>query len=86
MGNCPSGDYFTCPWLQSYYINMDYALPALGADSSSVTVSGFSTGSSISGIMHVIYSDTIKGSGNLAGTPYGFTSTKTKIDSSLSIN
>ena len=39
----------------------------------------------MSGIMHVIYSDTNKGSGNLAGTPYGYTATKEKINSSLNI-
>ena len=85
MGNCPSGDVLACPWLQSYYIDTDYALPSLGADSSSVTVSGFSSGSSMAGIMHVIYSETIKGSGNLAGTPYGFTTSKEKLDPLVNI-
>ena len=47
-------------------------LPPLGGDPSSVTVSGFSSGSSISTIMHVIYPETIKGAGLVAGTPYGW--------------
>lgn len=44
----------------------------MGADSDSVTVAGFSSGSSISMFMHVIYSESIKGAGLVAGTPYGF--------------
>ena len=50
-------------------------LPALGADPENVTVSGFSSGSSLAGTLHMIYSDTIKGSGQIAGTPYGFGTT-----------
>ena len=70
MGNCPSNNYFICPWLQSYYVNTNYFLPSLGADPNSVTVSGFSYGSTMAGDLHVIFSETIKGSGNIAGTPY----------------
>ena len=50
-------------------------LPALGADPDNVTVSGFSSGASLAGTMHMIYSNTIKGSGQIAGTPYGFSTT-----------
>lgn len=50
-------------------------LPALGADASTVSVVGFSGGSWMGSLMHVIHSDTIKGSGlfNGAGYSYGFT-------------
>jgi len=44
----------------------------MGAEQDSVTVSGFSSGSSIAMLMHVIYSDSIQGAGLIAGTPYGF--------------
>ena len=49
-----------------------YNLPALGADPNAVTISGFSSGASLASCLHIIYSGTIKGSGQIAGTPYGF--------------
>ena len=83
MGNCPSSNHFICPLLQSYYVNTDYLLPSLGADPSSVTVSGFSYGSTMAGDMHVIFSETVKGSGQIDGTPYYG---KTGSDGTASIN
>ena len=72
MGNCPSGDFFDCFYHQYYWINQNRALLPMAADSDSVTVSGFSSGSSFSMLMQVVYSESIKGAGLIAGTPYGF--------------
>ena len=48
----------------------DNSLPGFGAEPNSVTISGFSGGSKMAGMMTVIYSETFKGSGLLAGGPY----------------
>lgn len=48
-----------------------FRLPAFDADADSITVSGFSGGAIVSVLMHVAYSETIKGAGISAGTAYG---------------
>jgi acetyl esterase/lipase len=46
-------------------------LPELGADLSTITVSGLSSGGYMAGQFHIAHSDTVKGSGIVAGGPYG---------------
>lgn len=46
------------------------SLPALGADPASTTVSGFSCGSFMASNLNVVYSETFKGAGLVAGGPY----------------
>ena len=46
------------------------SLPALGADSDTTIVAGFSAGSFMATNLHVVYSDTFKGAGLVAGGPY----------------
>ena len=53
------------------FLGKDVALPAMGGDPDSITISGFSGGSYAATQLHVIYSDLIKGSGLIAGGPYG---------------
>ena len=43
----------------------------MGAESDTITISGISGGSYAASQLHVIYSDTIKGSGLLVGGQYG---------------
>ena len=43
----------------------------MGAESDSITISGFSGGCTAAANMHTIFSDTIKGAGLIAGGPYG---------------
>ena len=45
-------------------------LPALGANPDTVTASGFSAGSYMSNMIHVAFSETIKGIGMVSGGPY----------------
>jgi poly(3-hydroxybutyrate) depolymerase len=45
-------------------------LPGFGADPNSITISGFSGGGFMADQMKVIFSDTFKGAGLLAGGPY----------------
>ena len=45
-------------------------LPPLGVDPDSIIMAGFSLGSFISHQMHIVYSETIKGAGLIAGFPY----------------
>lgn len=79
MGPCPSNgafltDSLLCPFMDSFYSNIwldhNTKLPALGGQTSSVTLSGFSGGSFTATNMHIIYSDLIKGVGLVAGGPY----------------
>lgn len=44
-------------------------LPPLGGDAESVTISGFSSGSFMTHLLHVVHSKTIKGVGLTAGGP-----------------
>ena len=43
----------------------------MGAQDDTITISGFSGGSSLAADMHTIYSKTIKGAGLVSGGPYG---------------
>ena len=52
-------------------INPDHDLPSFGAESFSVTVSGFSGGSYLASQIDVIYSDLIQGVGLIEGGSYG---------------
>ena len=52
------------------HFNNNTTIPALGANPDTVTISGFSSGSYMSTHLHVIFSDTIKGAGMMAGGPY----------------
>ena len=45
-------------------------LPGLGVDPDTVTVSGYASGSYMANVMHVAYSETIKGAGLICGGPY----------------
>lgn len=47
-------------------------LPGLGADPGMTTISGWSGGSFMATNLHVIYSDTIKGSGTVNGAGYAY--------------
>jgi len=53
------------------WINKDNELPSFGAESFSVTISGFSGGSYLATQIDVIYSDLIKGVGMIEGGSYG---------------
>ena len=53
------------------FLGKDLALPAMGGEPDSITISGFSGGSYTASQLHVIYSDLIKGSGLICGGPYG---------------
>ena len=44
----------------------------MGADPSTLAFVGFSGGSSMSNMMHIIHSETIKGAGLMNGLPYSF--------------
>jgi predicted esterase len=46
------------------------SLPALGASPDSTIVAGFSAGSFMAHNLHVVYSDTFKGAGLVAGGSY----------------
>ena len=46
------------------------SLPALGANPDSTIVAGFSAGSYMAHNLHVVYSDTFKGAGLVAGGSY----------------
>lgn len=73
MGNCPSGDYFDCPLYINFYWMPQMALPPLNGDPNSITFSGFASGSTMSQLLHIVHSDTIKGVGLNQGSPYGST-------------
>ena len=45
-------------------------LPPLAIDPDSIVMAGFSSGSFMSHQMHMVYSETIKGVGLIAGGPY----------------
>ena len=51
-------------------ISDDLILPALGANPDTITFAGQSSGSYMTNQMQVIYSETIKGAGMMAGGPY----------------
>ena len=51
-------------------ISDDLVLPALGANPDTITFGGQSSGSYMTNQMQVIYSETIKGAGMMAGGPY----------------
>lgn len=53
------------------FLGKDLAMPAMGGDIDSITVSGISGGSFAATQLHTIYSDTIKGAGLIIGGPYG---------------
>jgi pimeloyl-ACP methyl ester carboxylesterase len=46
------------------------SLPALGTDRDTTIIAGFSAGSFMASNLHVVYSDTFKGAGLVAGGPY----------------
>lgn len=71
MGNCPSGDYFDCALYTNFYWMLEMALPPLNGDARSITFSGFASGSTMSQLLHVVHSDTIKGVGLHQGSVYG---------------
>ena len=72
MFACPSGDWLSCLFLLTFWADTtDYKLPALNGESTKVTVSGMSSGSSMGMMTHVIYSDWVGGAGLIEGTPYG---------------
>ena len=48
----------------------DLVPPSLGANASTITFGGQSSGSYMTNQMQVIYSETIKGAGMMAGGPY----------------
>ena len=73
MGPCSSNSV-SCLFQDSFYSQIwwdkDLKLPALGGQTTSVTMSGYSGGSFMSANLHTIYSDTIKGVGLICGGPY----------------
>ena len=56
----------------SLFLEDGYPLPALGADATSITMSGYSSGSYMANTMHMIYSEKVKGVAMACGGPYGF--------------
>jgi len=74
--HCPqTTNLLICAWLYSFWVwDESYSLPPLGADTTTVTVSGFSSGAHFAHHLNVIYSDFIKGAGLVSGFPYGFDS------------
>ena len=84
MANTCSDGFFQCAKFQNYWDGFEkYSLPTMAADAETITVSGFSSGAGMAGAMHVIYSDTFKGAGILAGSSYmGFLDYYEPYDSS----
>ena len=71
MADTCTDSFFECAKFQNYWNGPEkYSLPSMGADTDTITVSGFSSGAGMASAMHVIYSDTFKGVGVLAGSSY----------------
>ena len=51
-------------------LDVSDSLPALGADPDTAVVTGFSAGSFMAHNLHIVYSDTFKGAGLVAGGSY----------------
>jgi poly(3-hydroxybutyrate) depolymerase len=51
---------------------LDHVLPPLGANPDTITISGYSTGAYMAQAMTIIFSETIKGCGEVGGGPYTF--------------
>jgi hypothetical protein len=71
MGNCPGkSSLFDCLQKSYYYADMDTALPPLGINPSTISVSGFASGAMMADQMKVIYPETIKGAAFVSGGPF----------------
>lgn len=76
MGPCQSGwGILLCPVTSSFYNSAfndaKLNLPALGAESNTITASGWSGGCTTAGNLNVVFSEYVKGVGLYQGGPYG---------------
>ena len=71
MGPCSSKDFFVCLFRASTWSEVIFEpntnIPSMGADMTTVTISGYSGGSAVTGLESIIFSDTIKGAGMFCG-------------------
>ena len=69
---CYEENYWICWLLYSFWADTVFnPLPALNADLSSLTMSGFGNGATMAMVMHVIHSDKIQGVGLVSGGLFG---------------